>query len=143
MRTPTSAYVRKPFNGNGDAWIVACKVLNLRIPSAGIGFKFAEEDNRIPAAVLLKVELPSTRNDVRHRQNVPQCKSCPAEAVDRRALWRQNSRLRDVDCCGTEIRHPKQERTDCGNVVRTVLSKEVAVSDHWPCSEPLWRRRLS
>src|SRR6267142_3535252 len=107
MRTPTSAYVRKPFNGNGDAWIVACKVLNLRIPSAGIGFEFAEEDNRITAAVLLKVELPSTRNDVRHRQNVPQCKSCPAEAVDRRALWRQNSRLGDVDCCGTEFRHPQ------------------------------------
>src|SRR5882672_5146241 len=44
---------------------------------------------------------------------------------------------------GPNFDTPKQERTDCGNVVRTVLSKEVAVSDHWPCSEPLWRRRLS
>src|SRR6267142_1922719 len=116
MRTPTSAYVRKPFNGNGDAWIVACKVLNLRIPSARIGFEFAEEDNRITAAVLLKVELPSTRNDVRHRQNVPQCKSCPAEAVDRRALWRQNSRLRGCRLLRDRISTPPSKSLIIGPV---------------------------
>jgi hypothetical protein len=44
---------------------------------------------------------------------------------------------------GPHFDTPRQKRTDCGNVVRTVLSKEVAVSDRWPCSEPLWRWRLS
>src|SRR6267142_2684488 len=44
---------------------------------------------------------------------------------------------------GPNFDTPKQKRTDCGNVARTVLSKEVAVSDHWPCGEPLWRWRLS
>ena len=44
---------------------------------------------------------------------------------------------------GPNFDTPRQKRTDCGNVVRTVLSKEVAVSDHWPSGEPLWRWRLS